>query len=276
MEHRDYDNKRVLIVDDQQEIHGAFVEMLNLNLVERSTDKLATAFLPEDDRAFLPEFELSHAIGGEEACQIVQAARASNCPIAVAYIDIRMPPGIDGIETMRRIRQIDSAIEIVIMTAYTDRSLPEIIHGMELLHKVLYIRKPFAREEIQQITLALVEKWAVEQSLAEKQQQLTGSHQRLEAVLDATGDAMAMYDPAGFLAFANRGYEDLFDLPVSELQNMSPDTFMARFKERFQKPDLSQVAGGVVFEESDAVIEENRGRSYAEAAVVLSLDSPGA
>ena len=256
MELRDYENKRVLIVDDQKEIHSDFVEMLKLNLVDRLTDELGADFLPKEDRAFLPEFELSHAISGEEASQVVQAARASNCPFAVAYIDIRMPPGIDGIETMRRIRQIDSAIEIVIMTAYTDRPLPEIIQDMELLHKVLYLRKPFAREEIQQITLALVEKWNVGQALAEKQQQLTDSHQRLEAVLDATGDAIAMYDIAGSLAFANRGYEELFNLPVSELQKISPDAFMVRFKDRFQKPDLSEAVGGLVFEDRDGMIEE--------------------
>ena len=80
-----------------------------------------------------------------------------------------MPPGIDGIETIRRIRKIDRDVEIVIMTAYTDKALPEIVHDMELLHKLLYIRKPFAHEEIQQITLSLVGKWNVERELAEKQ-----------------------------------------------------------------------------------------------------------
>ena len=118
-------------------------------------------------------------------------------PIAVAHIDVRMPPGIDGIETTRKIRQIEKDIEIVIMTAYTDKSLSEIVRDMELLHKLLYIRKPFAREEIQQITLSLVQKWNVEQELAEKRRQLTDSNQRLEAVLDSTGDAIGMFDVNG-------------------------------------------------------------------------------
>ena len=69
-----------------------------------------------------------------------------------------MPPGIDGVEAIRRIRQIEKDIELIIMTAYTDKPLPEIVRDMELLHKLLYIRKPFAPEEVQQITLALVEK----------------------------------------------------------------------------------------------------------------------
>ena len=237
------DNNRVLIVDDQPDIHDDFVEMLTPSLSEASTDKLAGAFRVEKDRSFLPKFELLHATSGEEAHEIVRAAKESNRPIAIAYIDIRMPPGIDGIETIRRMRKVDRDIEIVIMTAYTDRSLPDIIHNMELLHKVLYIRKPFSREEIQQIALSLVGKWNVEQALAEKQRQLTASHQRLEAVLNATGNAMAMYDATGHLVFANQGYEKLFNLTENELKQMSPDALRARFKERFQESGLPDLKG---------------------------------
>ena len=122
------------------------------------------------------------------------------------------------------------------MTAYTDKSLSEVIDGMELLHKLLYIRKPFAREEIQQITLSLAMKWNVEQKLAASNRRLTESHGRLEAVLDATGDAVAMYDGAGRLAFANRWYERLFDIPPSELRGLSRDAAMGRFSEAVASP----------------------------------------
>ncbi len=129
-----HQNNRVLIVDDQPEIHDDFVEMLRPNIVKSSVDDLAVAFLSEKEESFLPEFELLHANNGEEACKIIRAGKESNHPIALAYIDIRMPPGMDGVETIRRVRQIDRDIEIVIMTAYTDRSLPEIVYDMELLH----------------------------------------------------------------------------------------------------------------------------------------------
>ena len=210
---------------------------------------------PRGKSHLLPEFELLHATSGEEGYDLIKKGRESDRPIAVAFVDIRMPPGIDGIEMIRQVRMIDRDIEVVIMTAYTDRSLPEIIHDMELLHKVLYIRKPFAREEIQQITLALVGKWNVEQELAEKRRQLTISHQRLEAVLDATGDAMAMYDNTGNLVFANRGYEKVIDLTKSELKRMSPKVFATKFKERFQEPDLPEVEEGFLFEREGKVIE---------------------
>ena len=247
----DSDNNRVLVVDDQNEIHDDFAEMLKPGREKAGTDELATAFLTEEDRSFLPDFELMHAGGGEEACKIVEAARDSNLPIAAAYIDIRMPPGIDGIETIRRIRKIDRDIEIVIMTAYTDKSLPEIIHDMELLHKVLYIRKPFAREEIQQITLSLVGKWNVEKALAGEREKLARSNRRLEAVLNATGDAMAMYDGGGRLVFANEGYEKLLDLSEGKLKEISAEDLEERFRERFQPPSLPDLEGKFLIGESE-------------------------
>ena len=254
MQLSDYKNNRILIVDDQKDIHDDFVEMLKPNAENYSTDNLAAAFIREEDKTFLPEFELLHATSGEEACQIVQDTREQGSPIAVAFVDIRMPPGIDGIETIRRIRKIDRDIELVIMTAYTDKSLSEIIEDMELLHKLLYIRKPFAREEIQQIALSLAGKWNVEQALTEKQAQLTASYQRLEAVLNATGDAMAMYDATGHLVFANQGYEKLFDLTEDELKKIHPDELRARFKERFHEPDLPE--GGLLLEDTGSTEAE--------------------
>jgi len=255
MEFRDHGNRRVLIVDDQKEIHDDFVEMLNPRFMKTATDELAAAFTDQERKAFLPEFELLHATSGEEACKVVKTGKECNRPIAVAYVDIRMPPGIDGIETIRRIRKIDRDIEIIIMTAYTDKSLPEITHDMELLHKVLYIRKPFAREEIQQVTLSLVGKWNVEQELSRKRRQLTISHQRLEAVLDATGDAMAMYDVTGNLVFANREYEKVLDLAKSDLKEMSPKAFAAQFERRFREPDLPDVEGRFLLEHKGNVLE---------------------
>ena len=241
MESGNQENNRVLIVDDQNEIHNDFAEMLKFNFMKAETDALAASFVREEVKTVLPELELLHATSGEQASEIIKAGKESNLPVAVAYIDIRMPPGIDGIATMRRVRKIDSNIEFVIMTAYADRSLPKMIHDVELLHKVLYMRKPFAREEIQQITLSLVRKWNVERELAEKQRQLSTSHERLKAVLNATGDAMAMYDVTRRLLFANRVYEKMLGLSESEMKKLSPEALTSRSKEQFRESDMPEV-----------------------------------
>ncbi len=249
-------NYRVLVVDDQREIHQDFEEMLTPGVTGASTDDLAEAFAPEIDESFLPKFTLLHARSGAAAYDMVKTAIEADNPIAVAYIDIRMPPGMDGIETTRRIRTIDENIEIVLMTAYTDKSLGEIVREMDLLHKLLYIRKPFAREEIQQITLALAEKWNVESELEDKHLQLKVSNQRLEAVLDSTGDAIAMFDVTGQLQFANRGYEEMFELTTEKLKQMSPDRLGQHTKQYFQEPEHFEETETLLLAHPEKVLEE--------------------
>ena len=249
-------NYRVLVVDDQREIHQDFEEMLTPGVTGSSTDDLANAFASEVDESFLPKFELLHARSGAEAYEQIKTTIETDNPIAVAYIDIRMPPGMDGIETTRRIRAIDENIEIVLMTAYTDKSLGEIVREMDLLHKLLYIRKPFAREEIQQITLALAEKWNVETELGDKRRQLEISNQRLEAVLDSTGDAIAMFDIAGHLLFANRGYEEMFELTTDVLKQMSPEKLGEHTKQYFQEPERFEETETLLLSHPEKVLEE--------------------
>ncbi len=256
-------NYRVLVVDDQEEIHNDFEEMLTSGLTKRATDELAAAFVSQSDKSFLPQFELSHATSGEEACAMVKAGQESNRPFALAYIDIRMPPGTDGIETVRQIRQFEQDIEIVIMTAYSDKTLSEIVNDMELLHKLLYIRKPFSREEIQQITLSLTGKWNIEQELAKHQreledsnQQLESSNQRLQAVLDATGDAIGMFDAEGRLQVANQGYEKLLDATESELKQISPSDLIERIGERLRPPGLPELGRELFLDHAGDLEEE--------------------
>ena len=283
MELKENWNYRVLIVDDEAGIHSDFKDMLNPNGTQTLTDQLAASLLDEDSEdkaAFLPPFELLHATSGEEAYDIIRAGKESNRPIAVAYIDVRMPPGIDGVEAIRRIRGVEKDIELIIMTAYTDKPLPEIVRDMELLHKLLYIRKPFAPEEVQQITLALVEKWNIEQELAKKQQQIITnhqnleiSHQRLETVLNSAADAIGMFDDEGHLLFANRYYQQLFDLTEEQLRQMSPDELQTRIQERFQEPELSQ-SGAAHSETFENVVEETGEASQSEPRLFYRSITP--
>ena len=240
-------NYRVLVVDDQEEIHNDFEEMLSTASTGRATDDLASTFVPDTGKQFLPKFELAHAVSGDEALKMVKAGRESKRPFAMAYVDVRMPPGADGIETVRRIRKFEPDMEIVIMTAYSDKTLPEIVDDMEFLHKLLFIRKPFSREEIQQITASLTGKWNIEQDLARNRRDLETSNRRLEAsnrrlqaVLDATGDAIGMFDADGRLQVANRGYEELLDAREGDLRQMPPGELRALLSARLRPPVLPE------------------------------------
>lgn len=270
-------NTRVLIVDDQDEIHIDFQEMLVLNNQEIISDDLVEAFLPEgpQDRAFrFPSFQLSHASSGDEAYEMVKAAKQSNQPFAVAYVDIRMPPGMDGVETIRRIRELERNLEIVIMTAYTDKPLHEIVTNMELLHKLLYIRKPLSREEIQQITVSLVEKWNVEQEYLRHQESLTLSYQRLKTVLNTTGDAIALLDEDDKILFANQQYCELFNIPQPNLLQISPAALKKRINARFRKLQVSEMLLAAPMENFMNVLEEISGSNPGQPRLFYHLTTP--
>ncbi|MBI1926147.1 response regulator [Candidatus Poribacteria bacterium] len=177
-------NNRILIADDQAEIHQGFEEMLNPPPApSRTQDDSVKVDGSGDNRPrwnrpapiprgagsanFLPAFELLHASDGKEALQKVKTAIEVDNPIAVAYIDLTMPPGWDGLETTRRIRESDRAIEIVLMGAETHPPLSEMVREIELPHKTLYVRKPYVREEIQQIALSLTHRWNIEKERAD-------------------------------------------------------------------------------------------------------------
>ena len=260
-------NTRVLIVDDQEEIHIDFQEMLLPRKTKLVSDDLAATFLMsdlEEKASHLPQFELAHASSGDQACELIKAARDANQPFAVAYIDIRMPPGMDGIETIRQIRTFEEDLEIVIMTAYTDKPLPEIITDMKLLHKLLYIRKPVAREEIQQITLSLVEKWNIEQGARRHQNELLLSHKRLETLLDAIDDAIQMTDSHGRHLLGNQAYTELLGISNEALREMSLGTIEARLASRLQKPESLETELGEETPYAENILEERRNDTPSE------------
>ncbi|MEK7400506.1 MAG: sigma 54-interacting transcriptional regulator [Candidatus Poribacteria bacterium] len=238
-------NNRILVVDDKENIHQDFEETLNPDIHKVITDDLVKAFGSTTDESFLPDIKILHARSGKEAFDQVRQSLEKNEPIAVAYIDMRMPPGWDGAETMRKVRQIDKNIEIVIMTAHTDKPLSEIVKDMDLLDKLLYIRKPFAREEIQQMTISLIEKWNINIE-AER------NRQRLEAVLNSTSDAIVMFDLYGNSLFANKHYLDMFDIDEENIH----DKTVYDMKNRFQEPSKFVKSQEVFFSNPESAFED--------------------
>ena len=262
-------NTRVLIVDDQESIYIDFQEMLGVKERGRRSDELSDYFLSagRDNKRIndVPSYELSYAASGDEAYEMIKLAKESNCPYAVAYIDIRMPPGIDGIETIRRVRKFEKNLEIVIMTAYSDKPMSDIVNNMELLHKLLYIRKPVAHEEIQQITRALVEKWNLEQEASRQRQWL-------KTVLDANGDAIGLFGWDGKLLYANRPYHELFE--ISGTERLSPEDLAQRVEARLRKVVHHQAGDINNLQNVEAIMEEVGTRPASEQRLFYRFTMP--
>ncbi len=164
---------RVLIADDEAEVRDAYRQILSEadmssetavfhNLRERLFSKnvqeqLAKSISPSET-TFAPVF----CEGAEAAVAAVRDALVADDPFAVAFLDMRMPPGRDGVWAAARIRELDPAIEIVVCTAYSDVD-PRDIGGMvPPEEKLSYLQKPFHPHEVRQMTISLASKWRSE------------------------------------------------------------------------------------------------------------------
>lgn len=168
---------RILIVDDEQNIldayrqvladlHGLDEQRTRLDELESKLFKGSTAHHPS------PTFDLCLCRQGTEAVMAVQESIAQGSPFAVAFLDVRMPPGPDGVWTAAQIRALDPWVNIVIVTAYSDLSPMEINHKVRPPDRLLYMQKPFHTHEIQQFALALSAKWQAEKELLATNQHL--------------------------------------------------------------------------------------------------------
>jgi len=152
-------NRRILVIDDDPDILQAYKDIIapSRDGDTSSGEKISRILAPEVDEEDV--FDLQMATHGQEGFKLVEAGLAQDKPFALAFIDIRMPPGWGGIATATRIREIDPNIEIVMVTAYSDRSLGEIINTVGSPGKLLLLRKPFDPEEVIQLSRSLTEKW---------------------------------------------------------------------------------------------------------------------
>jgi len=153
-------NRRILIIDDNAAIHEDFQKILGGDRITEGLDAVATALFGSDDFFKTQElYVIDSAHQGQEGVEMVVQALKAGQPYAMAFVDMRMPPGMDGIETIRRLWNEDPAVEVVICTAYSDYSWHEIIEQLEgRSDQLLILKKPFDSVEICQLAAALTEK----------------------------------------------------------------------------------------------------------------------
>jgi diguanylate cyclase (GGDEF)-like protein/PAS domain S-box-containing protein len=155
-------NRRILIVDDNRAIHEDFRKILAPPEETTEVDDAEARLLgeaPAPKAAPVDQFEIESAYQGQEALEMVRKSLAAGTPYAVAFVDMRMPPGWDGVETIQEIWKVDKDIQVVICTAYSDYSWEEITKRLGNLERLLILKKPFDTVEVCQLACALTEKW---------------------------------------------------------------------------------------------------------------------
>ena len=168
-------NNRILVIDDNPAIHRDFRKVLS------PVDSLLQGQLDEEEAALFGEthgnardsiFQVDSAFQGQEGLEKVRAAVAAGAPYAVAFVDVRMPPGWDGVETITRIWSEFRDLQIVICTAYSDYSWDEISKAIGNTDQVLVLKKPFDNIEVLQMAHALSKKWELTQIASRQMEEL--------------------------------------------------------------------------------------------------------
>lgn len=121
-------NRRILIIDDNKQIHQDFKKILVIGKEkETDLDEIEKALLGETKGLKKEEFVVDCAFQGEEGLKMVEESLERGEPYSVAFVDVRMPPGWDGIKTISSIWKVYKDLQIVICTAYSDYSWKGIV-----------------------------------------------------------------------------------------------------------------------------------------------------
>jgi predicted signal transduction protein with EAL and GGDEF domain/CheY-like chemotaxis protein len=184
-------NRRILIVDDNRAIHDDFRKILGRSNAERDELNALDAELFGTSAESQEEaFELHSAYQGEEAIEKVRLARAEDRGYAVLFVDVRMPPGLDGIETTARLLREDPDVGIVICSAYSDHSWEEMTAAFGTTDRVLILKKPFDTVEVRQLAHALQRRWELARLAAIKVQDMTAMIDAQTRELRAANEAL--------------------------------------------------------------------------------------
>jgi CheY-like chemotaxis protein len=173
------DNLRILVVDDNPSIHEDFKKILAGKADEKAAalDALsddffgdapapttapapatATSATKSAPSGSAPKYEITTASQGQEALERVKEVAARRKPFAMAFVDVRMPPGWDGIRTIAELWKVDPDLQVVVCTAFSDYSYDEILAQLGRSDRLLILKKPFDAVEVQQMALALTAK----------------------------------------------------------------------------------------------------------------------
>ncbi len=164
MTRTDGETRRILIIDDNPHIHEDFRRILmHDRRTYQAVDHLASDYFenrpPEPACSVRHAYALDFAVQGSEGVMKVENALAVRKPYMVVFVDMRIPPGMNGIETIREIIKRDPFIQIVLCTAYSDYSFTEIQRSIGATSNFLILKKPFDTCEVEQLASTLSEKW---------------------------------------------------------------------------------------------------------------------
>jgi two-component system sensor histidine kinase/response regulator len=158
-------NNRILVIDDNRAIHADIRKILmpSSHLSNELEKDESLLFGSEAAKFRLPDYQIDSAYQGQEGLDLIEKSLLENRPYALAFVDVRMPPGWDGIETTCKIWEKYPDLQIVICTAYSDYTWEGILRVLGYSDRMVILKKPFDNIEVLQLAIAMTEKWRLGQ-----------------------------------------------------------------------------------------------------------------
>ncbi|MCX6849642.1 MAG: PAS domain S-box protein, partial [Verrucomicrobia bacterium] len=252
-------HRRILVIDDNRSIHEDFRKILApVNAADDALEAAEAALFgsPQPAQAAKQTFTIDTASQGEEGLQMVKNAQAEGLPYAMAFVDVRMPPGWDGIETTRQIWQVCPDMQIVICTAYADCCWSEVQEQIKPRDRMLILKKPFDIIEVLQLAISLTEKSRLllesKSHLQDLEQRVKLRTQELEAsklaahekasLLELSRDAILVCGLDHRVTYWNKSAERLYGWTaaeaigrlVTEIKDQNSEVFQQAFEKVMQ------------------------------------------
>ncbi len=225
---------RLLIVDDNEAIHDDLKKVLlppKIDAALAADEAVLFGATPSCEVVF----EIDSAFQGKDGLERVVQAQAMNRPYALAFVDVRMPPGWDGIETIQRLWEVAPELQIVICTAHSDYNWHDISKSLGVSHNFVVLKKPFDTIEVSQLAHAMTAKWAAvrqrQRQMAEldrlvesRTAELSKANEQLKllaAAVEAADNSISITDRDGNVVWANPAFSYLSGYSLEEITGKS-------------------------------------------------------
>jgi len=244
---------RILVIDDNLAIHDDFRKILlpseqDDNASAQRLNDIKNSLFQEESNANLklPNYKLDFASQGQDALALVKNERDN--PYAVAFVDIRMPPGWDGVETIQQIWRVDPYIQMVICTAYSDYSWDETIKKLGESDNLLILKKPFDVIEVRQLAYSLSRKWKIQSQLdvhmtglenlvTKRTAALETSLALIRSTLESTADGILVVDISGQVVDFNQKFLEMWNMPQAVMQKNNFDSIVEFSSDQLTSPE---------------------------------------
>ncbi len=221
---------RLLIADDNEAIHEDLKKILlphDVDAALSANEALLFGTMPSKD----VEFVIDSVFQGQDALEAVRRAKAQNMPYSLAFVDVRMPPGWDGVETIDHLWREDPSLQIVICTAHSDYNWNDISHRLGVSDNFVVLKKPFDIIEVIQLAHALTAKWISMQQASVRMEELdmlvenrtvalSEANRQLNllaAALKAAAHSITITDSNGYVVWTNPAFTALSGYSAQEV-----------------------------------------------------------